>query len=1081
MVEGLINGTKYTFQVAAVNPAGRGAESDPSAAVTAAGPPEPPELTVATGHERVRVRWSPGADNGSPIEQHEWRYKAGAAAWDPDWTVYATPEQIIRNLDNDTTYTFQMQSKNGVGYSEVVEVQATPRHPIEGPTAVSFAENSDEPVASYRFAPAELDQSLVAYRLHLSDITGFDSGLFELNSGELSFRNAPDFETPTDADGNNIYTVRLRAAPVSGNGGSTPRTEPPLPFTKQVEVTVENADDPGVIELSPLSPQVGVQLTAELTDQDGGITGASWQWQGQEPGTTTWQTLSGTSAAGSSSSSSGSSSSSLPSSSLPYPELSSYTPQVAQVGWALRAVVDPYRDVFGAGKRAESDPTVPVQAGVPSTPENLTAAEGNQSVQLTWEAPTSDGGSPITGYTYRYRAGAPWQPSADGTTLHATTFYIRDTISSLTNDTVYTFEVWANNAQGKGVVAEGTATPRGPFTLTATARDAYVFLHWTAAPSLGAPIDRYKYRRSSDGGTTWSGWQSVWFRQWHADDPLSYTVTGLTNDQRYEFEVAAHDSAGEVAVASAASMPGAATADVQVAYSAEAYQAQEGGAAVSVEVRLTHSARQAVSIPVTVTRDAGTESGDYAVDWNGHTANSLSFAAGDRSQSFTITAYEDTDSADETVTVGLTVADPPSWLGVGTPTTATVTLRDNDDTSPLFSPSGISKSATVGQYFSFTRPAASGGNAPLTYSVSSTCSDDLPATSSSVSGSPSSTGQCGISWTVTDTDGDTDTYALQITVGSASDPMPLFSPSGISKSAIAGQYFSFTRPAASGGNTPLSYSVSGSCAGLTATSSSVSGSPSSTGQCGFTWTVTDADDDTDTYSLQITVDDDTSPLFSSSDASRSAIVGQYFSFTRPAASGGNAPLSYSVSGSCAGLTATSSSVSGSPSSTGQCGFTWTVRDHDGDTDTYALQISVRSASDPMPSFASSGTSRSATVGQYFSFSRPSASGGNAPLSYSVSGSCAGLTATSSSVSGSPSSTGQCGFTWTVSDHAGDTDTYSLQVSVSAGVGSHAFVRLIGHVPIRNGRSVFQFFSSFGQWGQLAVELLGQWLLRGLNG
>ena len=708
LVEGLINGTKYTFQVAAVNPAGRGAESDPSAAVTAAGPPEPPELTVATGHERVRVRWSPGADNGSPIEQHEWRYKAGAAAWDPDWTVYATPEQIIRNLDNDTTYTFQMQSKNGVGYSEVVEVQATPRNAIEGPTAVSFAENSDEPVASYRFAPAELDQSLVAYRLHLSDITGFDSGLFELNSGELSFRNAPDFETPTDADGNNIYTVRLRAAPVSGNGGSTPRTEPPLPFTKQVEVTVENADDPGVIELSPLSPQVGVQLTAELTDQDGGITGASWQWQGQEPGTTTWQTLSGTSASGSSSSSSGSSSSSLPSSSLPYPELSSYTPQVAQVGWALRAVVDPYRDVFGAGKRAESDPTVPVQAGVPSTPENLTAAEGNQSVQLTWEAPTSDGGSPITGYTYRYRAGAPWQPSADGTTLHATTFYIRDTISSLTNDTVYTFEVWANNAQGKGVVAEGTATPRGPFTLTATARDAYVFLHWTAAPSLGAPIDRYKYRRSSDGGTTWSGWQSVWFRQWHADDPLSYTVTGLTNDQRYEFEVAAHDSAGEVAVASAASMPGAATADVQVAYSAEAYQAQEGGAAVSVEVRLTHSARQAVSIPVTVTRDAGTESGDYAVDWNGHTANSLSFAAGDRSQSFTITAYEDTDSADETVTVGLTVADPPSWLGVGTPTTATVTLRDNDDTSPLFSPSGISKSAIAGQYFSFTRPAASG-------------------------------------------------------------------------------------------------------------------------------------------------------------------------------------------------------------------------------------------------------------------------------------------------------------------------------------------------------------------------------------
>ena len=133
LVEGLINGTAYTFQVAAVNPAGRGPASEPSAAVTAAGPPDPPELTVAAGHERVRLRWSSGADNSSPIEQHEWRYKAGAAAWDPDWTVYGTPEQIIWNLDNDTTYTFQMKSKNGVGYSEVVEVQATPRNPIEGP------------------------------------------------------------------------------------------------------------------------------------------------------------------------------------------------------------------------------------------------------------------------------------------------------------------------------------------------------------------------------------------------------------------------------------------------------------------------------------------------------------------------------------------------------------------------------------------------------------------------------------------------------------------------------------------------------------------------------------------------------------------------------------------------------------------------------------------------------------------------------------------------------------------------------------------------------------------------------------
>ncbi|MYB68815.1 MAG: hypothetical protein F4X75_09965 [Gemmatimonadetes bacterium] len=312
----------------------------------------------------------------------------------------------------------------------------------------------------------------------------------------------------------------------------------------------------------------------------------------------------------------------------------------------------------------------------------------------------------------------------------------------------------------------------------------------------------------------------------------------------------------------------------------------------------------------------------------------------------------------------------------------------------------------------------------MTYSVRGSCAG-LTVTATSVSGQPSKAGQCGITWTVRDTDGDSDTYSLQIAV--AADTAPSFASSGTTRSAIVGQYFSFTRPAASGGNGSLRYSVSGSCAGLTVTASSASGSPSSSGSCVIKWTVRDSDGDSDTYSLQIAVAADTAPAFASSGTSRSAIVGQYFSFTRPAAKGGNGSLRYSVSGSCAGLTVTASSASGAPSKAGSCVIKWTVRDTDGDSDTYSLQIAV--AADTAPAFASSGTTRSATVGSYFSFTRPAASGGNGSLRYSVSGSCAGLTVTASSASGAPSSSGQCGITWTVRDSDGDTDTYSLQLNV----------------------------------------------------
>ena len=314
---------------------------------------------------------------------------------------------------------------------------------------------------------------------------------------------------------------------------------------------------------------------------------------------------------------------------------------------------------------------------VPTAPQNLTAVEaGDGTVTLRWDIPDN---ATIDNWQYRQNGG-DWQGMSGANAYvydHLTNTY-EYTVMGLTNGTTHTFEVRAHNAAGWGLAsASVTATPR-LFTLTATARDEYVFLNWTPAPTRGTPINHYTRRHRSDGGTTWTNPSAMWIRPWQADDPLSYAVQRLTNGVLYTFEVYAYDSAGEVAVASATVMPGEAMADVQVFYGSDLYQAQEGGAPVEVTVRLTDWARHAVSIPVTVTRDAGTEAGDYAVA--GLTANSLSFAEGAWYQSFEITANEDPDSDDETVTVGLTLDDDdlPSWLGAGTPVTATVRLRDDD-------------------------------------------------------------------------------------------------------------------------------------------------------------------------------------------------------------------------------------------------------------------------------------------------------------------------------------------------------------------------------------------------------------------
>ncbi len=255
-----------------------------------------------------------GGDNGSAIQRHELRYSGdGGTTWNPDWRTHSVRSDTIRNLINDTEYTFQMRARNEVDFSEVAEVKATPRHPIRGPAAVSFAEHRVDTVATYRFrAPASLPE--IAYRLQVSDIE--DSTHFQLDSqGGLRFRAAPDFEAPEDTGEDNLYVVLLRAAPVSGGGGPVnPRAAPPPTFTRRVEVTVTNVEEEGRVDLSPTAPRVDEALTATLMDPDGSLSATDWQWQSRAPGSTTWTTISGMTAGRS-----------VPPSPEP-PEQSSFTP-----------------------------------------------------------------------------------------------------------------------------------------------------------------------------------------------------------------------------------------------------------------------------------------------------------------------------------------------------------------------------------------------------------------------------------------------------------------------------------------------------------------------------------------------------------------------------------------------------------------------------------------------------------------------------------------------------------------------------------------------------------------------------------
>jgi hypothetical protein len=74
-------------------------------------------------------------------------------------------------------------------------------------TAVNFAENGTG--TAYTAVATDADGDALVYSL-----SGTDAALFNINAltGAVTFKNAPDFEAPADAGGNNVYDVIVRAS-----------------------------------------------------------------------------------------------------------------------------------------------------------------------------------------------------------------------------------------------------------------------------------------------------------------------------------------------------------------------------------------------------------------------------------------------------------------------------------------------------------------------------------------------------------------------------------------------------------------------------------------------------------------------------------------------------------------------------------------------------------------------------------------------------------------------------------------------------------------------------------------------------
>jgi len=183
------------------------------------------------------------------------------------------------------------------------------------------------------------------------------------------------------------------------------------------------------------------------------------------------------------------------------------------------------------GASAASNAVIP--ATVPGAPTGATATPGNTQASVSWTAPASSGGSPITYYTVRSSPGSFSVQTANGMTTTAT-------VTGLSNGTSYTFTVTATNAVGTGPASAASnavipaTVPTAPLNVSAIGGMGQATVSWLApASNGGANISSYTVTSSPGSIQAVVGGSST-----------TATVTGLTNGASYTFAVTATNAIG---------------------------------------------------------------------------------------------------------------------------------------------------------------------------------------------------------------------------------------------------------------------------------------------------------------------------------------------------------------------------------------------------------------------------------------------------------------------------------------------------------------------------------------------------------
>ncbi|MGI9447900.1 MAG: fibronectin type III domain-containing protein, partial [Pirellulales bacterium] len=505
---GLSTGDTVVAEVFAINGNGNGPVATSNTVVVAGTPGVVTGLTFTEEDGAIGLSWTAPADRGGyPVTDYIIESTAdNGVTWVAESDVSTATSVTITSHDgvplvNGNNYSFRVSTKTSIATGSSTEITGGPAVPHTVPNApVLNAPTSDNGSIGITWSAPDnggkpISDYVVQYkRASRTEWTTYTDGTSTATSATI-----------TGVNNGVSYVVRVAAVNQKGQG----------PWSADSSSVVPGSVPDVIADLAATAQNESVGLTWTVPAST--LTVTSHQIQYKKQSDSTWTTFSGTIAI----------------------EESVATATVTGLD---NGVV--YNFEVVAVNAVGSSPAATVSAEpfeLPGVVQNLTASNTGNSVNLTWSAPASDGGSDITDYVVQYRLGSSstWLTYTDGVSTG-----LSANVTGLSVGQSYEFQVAAITRFGTGAYAQsGTVTfgsvAPAPARVSAWRDGNNIQVLWDRVTMpAGVTFQYYQIQYREVGTSAWSNIATDTFNS----ELLS--GSNFTRGKTYQFQVAAVANTG---------------------------------------------------------------------------------------------------------------------------------------------------------------------------------------------------------------------------------------------------------------------------------------------------------------------------------------------------------------------------------------------------------------------------------------------------------------------------------------------------------------------------------------------------------